>query len=108
MAEGQRLEMSACRSVKSLSRVSSSKVSGQVAQDGMTSRIWSQSGGQSTARLELKLFLRFGSEVVVVDLECCCSVQRRAGGRDEMVATRGENPQKDRVPRSHQNLPNQG
>lgn len=108
MAEGQRLEMSACHSVKSLSRMSSSKVSGQVAQDGMTSRIWSQSGGQSTTRLELKLFLRFGSEVVVADLECCCSVQRRAGERDGMVATRGENPQKDRVPRSHQNLPNQG
>lgn len=99
--------MSACHSVKSLSKMSSSKVSGHVAQDRITSRICSQSGGQSTTQLELKLFLRFGSEVVVVDLECCCSMQRRAGEREEMVAIRGENPQKDRNPRSHQNLPNQ-
>lgn len=86
MAGGQRLELSTCNSVKSLSRMSSSKVSGKVAQDRMTSRICSKSGGQSPARLQLKLFFRFGSKEVVVDLdECCCSVKE---GR-EMVA-RGE------------------
>lgn len=44
----------------------------------------SQSGGQSPARLKLKLFFRFGSKDVVVDLdEGFCSVEegQRDGGQ---------------------------
>lgn len=64
--------------------MSSSKGSGQIAQDRMTSRSCSQSSGQSLAWLGLKLFFRFGSQEVVVDLdECCCSVEegQRDGGQ---------------------------
>lgn len=84
MAGGQRLEMSTCHSVMSLSRVSSSKVSGRVAQDRMTSRSYSQSSGQSLGWLGLELFFRLGSQEVVDDLdECCCSVEegQRDGGQ---------------------------
>lgn len=49
--ETKGLEMATCSSMESSGSVSSSKVSGQVAQDKMTSRLCSQPGGQSTAWL---------------------------------------------------------